>query len=233
MSDPSSDLALRSRHWPAERGETECATGFSPPRHPRLFLRLWVLSPRRRWRRPPRRSQPQRDRDAGNEGEPAIAVNPTNPSNVVAMSTLPDVVAGIAVGVSFNSGRTWARRVIGTTGDPLGEICCDQQLAWDRFGNLWMTYLINTSGDVFIALSRTRRTFTQVGDIVTDGDQPSIAVGPNSVWVSYTLPRNSGRGIGGAGHRVRPVRGLQHAREVPTSNGRGGYGDLRSGRTAR
>src|SRR5205807_3624489 len=90
---------------------------------------------------------------AGNEAENAIAVNPTNPSNVVAMSTLPDVVAGLAVGVSSNGGHTWARRVIGSSGDPLGEICCDQQLAWDRFGNLWMTYLVNTNGNVLVALS--------------------------------------------------------------------------------
>src|SRR5437764_463634 len=123
----------------------------------------------------------------GNEAEHAIAVNPTNPSNVVAMSTLPDVVAGLAVGVSINGGSTWSRRVIGTAGDPLGEICCDQQLAWDRFGNLWMTYLVNTSGDVLVALSTDGgSTFTKVGDIVTNGDQPSIAVGSNSVWVSYT-----------------------------------------------
>src|SRR5205809_1981596 len=120
----------------------------------------------------------------GNEAEDAIAVNPANATNVVAMSTLPDVVAGLAVGVSFNSGHTWARRVIGTTGDPLGEICCDQQLAWDRYGNLWMTYLVNTSGDVLVALSTDGGTsFTKVADIVTNGDQPSIAVGPNSVWV--------------------------------------------------
>lgn len=66
----------------------------------------------------------------GNEAEDAIAVNPTNPSNVVAMSTLPDVVAGLAVGVSFNGGHTWARSVIGASAaDPLGDICCDQQLA--------------------------------------------------------------------------------------------------------
>src|SRR5439155_9310738 len=83
----------------------------------------------------------------GNEAEHAIAVNPTNPSNVVAMSTLPDVVSGLAVGVSFNAGQTWTRHVIGSsTSDPLGAICCDQQLAWDRFGNLWMTYLVNTNG---------------------------------------------------------------------------------------
>src|SRR5947207_4432546 len=62
----------------------------------------------------------------GNEAENAIAVNPTNPLNVVAMSTLPDVPAGLAVGVSFDGGQTWSRRVIGTTGEPLGEICCDQ-----------------------------------------------------------------------------------------------------------
>src|SRR5256886_8160160 len=123
----------------------------------------------------------------GNEAENAIAVNPTNPSNVVAMSTLPDVVAGLAVGVSFNGGHAWTRRVIGAAGDPLGEICCDQQLAWDRFGNLWMTYLVNTSGDVLVALSTDGgSTFTKVGDIVTNGDQPSIAVGSNNVWVSYT-----------------------------------------------
>ena len=40
----------------------------------------------------------------GNEAEHAIAVNPTNPSNVVAMSTLPDVPAGIAVGVPSTAG---------------------------------------------------------------------------------------------------------------------------------
>jgi hypothetical protein len=54
----------------------------------------------------------------GNEAENAIAVNPTNPSNIVAMSTLPDVVAGLAVGVSFDDGHTWLRRVIGAAGDP-------------------------------------------------------------------------------------------------------------------
>src|SRR6266705_1939797 len=124
----------------------------------------------------------------GNEAEDAIAANPVNPQNVVAMSTLPDVVAGLAVGVSFNDGQTWTRRVIGAAGDPLGEICCDQQLAWDRFGNLWMTYLVNTNGDVLVALSTNGgSSFTQVADLQTKfGDQPSIAVGPDSVWVSFT-----------------------------------------------
>jgi hypothetical protein len=166
----------------------------------------------------------------GNEAEDAIAVNPTNPSNVVAMSTLPDVPAGLAVGVTFNSGHTWSRRVIGA-GDALGEICCDQQLAWDRFGNLWMTYLVNTSGDVLVALSTDGgRTFTQVEDLVTKfGDQPSIAVGPNSVWVSFTAsPGNQIQAFGA------PVTGLGQfgsftAPESVPSPGNGDYGDTAVG----
>ena len=88
----------------------------------------------------------------GNEAEDAIAINPVNPSNIVTMATLPDVVSGLFEGVSFDGRKTSARRVIGA-GAPLGEICCDEQLAWDRYGNLWMTYLVNTNGDVLVAVS--------------------------------------------------------------------------------
>ena len=167
----------------------------------------------------------------GNEAEDAIAVNPAKPSNVVAMSTLPDVPAGLAVGVSFNSGQTWTRSVIGIAGDPLGEICCDQQLAWDRFGNLWMTYLVNTSGDVLVALSTDGGlTFTKVADVVTSGDQPSIAVGSNSVWVSYT--RSPGNQIQAFG---APITGLGQfgsftaPENVPSPHSNGDYGDTAVG----
>jgi hypothetical protein len=167
----------------------------------------------------------------GNEAENAIAVNPTDPSNVVAMSTLPDVVAGLAVGVSFNDGRTWARRVIGTTGDPLGEICCDQQLAWDRYGNLWMTYLVNTSGDVLVALSTDGgRSFTKVADIATNGDQPSIAVGPNSVWVSYTFfPGTQIEAIGARVTGLGQFGSFSAPESVPSPGGNGDYGDTAVG----
>jgi hypothetical protein len=169
----------------------------------------------------------------GNEAEDAIAVNPTTPSNVVAMSTLPDVVAGLAVGVSSNGGQTWSRSVIGSTAaDPLGDICCDQQLAWDRFGNLWMTYLVNSSGDVLVALSTNGGTsFRKVADIVTKfGDQPSIAVGQNSVWVSYTA--SPGKQIQAFG---APVTGLDQfgsfsaPENVPSPHGNGDYGDTAVG----
>src|SRR5437773_2884517 len=87
----------------------------------------------------------------GNEAEDAIAVNPTNPDNIVAMSVLPGPSLGIFEGVSFDGGQTWTRQILGDD-DELGIICCDQQLAWDGFGNLWMVYL-DEGPNVPIALS--------------------------------------------------------------------------------
>jgi hypothetical protein len=167
----------------------------------------------------------------GNEAEHAIAVNPTNPQNAVAMSTLPDVVAGLAVGVTFDGGSTWSRRVIGAAGDPLGEICCDEQLAWDRFGNLWMTYLVNTSGDILVALSTDGgASFTKVGDLVTNGDQPSIAVGPNSVWVSYTFfPGTQIQAFGASVTGLGQFGSFSAPENVPSPHGNGDYGDTAVG----
>src|SRR5262245_49456981 len=80
-----------------------------------------------------------------NDAEDAVAVNTTNPNNVVAMAITFTQDAGLIEGVSFNGGKTWTRQIIGgSTADPLGDICCDEQLSWDRYGNLWMTYLLNS-----------------------------------------------------------------------------------------
>ena len=174
---------------------------------------------------------------AGNEAEDAIAVNPTNPSNVVAMSTLPDVLAGLRVGVSFDGGSTWTRSVIGA-GDALGEICCDQQLAWDHYGNLWMTYLVNTNGDILVAVSTDGGlTFAKVADIVPTrriGDQPSISAGANSVWVSYTsepstVIQASGANVTGLGQ----FGSFRHPRTYPRPTEGAITATPPSGRTAR
>jgi hypothetical protein len=170
---------------------------------------------------------------SGNEAEDAIAVDPTNPPNAVTMATLPDRVAGLSVNVTFNAGHTWSHRVIGATAsDPLGSICCDEQLAWDQFGNLWMTYLINTNGDILVALSTDGgKSFTKVADLQTKfGDQPSIAAGANSVWVSFTASPGTQIEAFGA-----PVTGLGQfgsfsaPEPVPSPGGNGDYGDTAVG----
>lgn len=192
----------------------------------------------------------------GNEAEDAIAVNPANPSNIVTMATLPDVVSGLFEGVSFDGGNTWTRRVIGTAG-PLGQICCDEQLAWDRFGNLWMTYLVNTNGNVFVAVSTDGGlTFSKVAEIVPTtptgsrapsgatpkrprprsknpnilGDQPSISAGPNSVWVSYTsFPSTVVQAFGARVNGLGAFGSFTAPESVPTSAGRGDFGDTAVG----
>jgi hypothetical protein len=179
-------------------------------------------------------AQPNLDSSAllGNEAEDSIAVNPTNTANVVTMSTLPDVISGLSVNVTFNSGRTWARRVIGaTTSDPLGNICCDEQMAWDRFGNLWVTYLPVVGFNVFVALSTDGgRSFTKVTEVAPGGDQPSIAVGPNSVWISYST--SPGRQIEAFGARVTGLGqfgSFTKPEDVPSPGGNGDFGDTAVG----
>jgi hypothetical protein len=190
----------------------------------------------------------------GNEAENSIAINPRDPLNIVAMSTLASRPAGLAVAVTFDGGVTWSRRVIGSGGGSLGAICCDEQLAWDRFGNLWMVYLHNVNPDTAVALSTDGgRTFRKVASVRpttpkgsrapgnahpkrfrTGGnhfaDQPSIAAGSGTVWVSYTsfpstVIQAFGWRISGLGRFGAPSR----VESVPTSAGRGDYGDTAVG----
>ena len=187
----------------------------------------------------------------GNEAEDAIAINPANPSNIVAMSTLPGPVSGLFEGVSFDGGLTWTRRIIGD-GDQLGEICCDQQLSWDAFGNLWMVYLFSGSnGHVPIALSTNGGlTFQKVAEIVptkpkgigpsgnigskgngasvkgvASADQPSISAGAGSVWVSYTsYPAVVIQGSGAEVTGLGQFGDFSTPETVPTSRGVGNFG---------
>jgi hypothetical protein len=188
---------------------------------------------------------------AGNDAEDAVAVNPTNPNNVVAMAISLPLPAGLVEGVSFDGGQTWTRQIIGNF-DALGDICCDEQLAWDRYGNLWMTYLNISSGNVFVALSTDGGlTFTKVAEVVPTtvtgnshpkpkprgqvhlakfGDQPSIAVGPNSVWVSYTsVPSGEVQAFGASVSGLGSFGVFSSPETIPTQNGQGDYGDTAVG----
>jgi len=107
--------------------------------------------------------------------------------------------------------------------------CCDQQLAWDRFGNLWMTYLLNSNDDILVALSTDGgKSFTKVADIVTSGDQPSISAGANSVWISFT---GKGKQVQAFGARVTGLGrfGSFSTPENVPSPGNGDYGDTAVG----
>src|SRR6266853_2721964 len=142
-----------------------------------------------------------------NESEEAIAVNPTNPKNIVVVTNVghkeAGLTAGMLEGVSFDGGRTWSTKLIGNN-DNLGDACCDPSLSFDQYGNLFMTYLFQVENTVPIALSTDGGlNFNLVGDIVAPPsgtptksggdnrglfrfvDQPTITAAHGEVWVIF------------------------------------------------
>ena len=87
-----------------------------------------------------------------NESEEAVAVNPTNPQNVVIVTNVDNPAAGLFKAVSFDGGATWTTSLIGDN-DNLGAACCDPTLSFDKYGNLFLSYLYNVGNVVPVALS--------------------------------------------------------------------------------
>jgi len=187
-----------------------------------------------------------------NESEEAIAINPTNPNNIVIVTNIGHLEAGLTAGmfkaVSFDGGSTWTRTLIGlgTAGDALGDACCDPTLSFDEFGNLFMSYLYQTENAVPVALSTDGGlTFSLVANIVappsgtptkSNGDnrglfrfvdQPTITAGRGEVWVIF----NGGGPLFATG---APVSGLGQvgafsAGQVVPNTNNCTYGDIAIG----
>src|ERR1041384_4031608 len=87
----------------------------------------------------------------GNHHENSIAINPANPAQVVVVSNTENS-PGMMRAYSTDSGATWTSGII-ANGDALGNGCGDPSLAWDNFGNLFLTYLDCTITDVQLGLS--------------------------------------------------------------------------------
>ncbi|MEP6895414.1 MAG: sialidase family protein [Chloroflexota bacterium] len=143
-------------------------------------------------------------RRVGNESEEAIAVNPTNPKNIVMLTNIAEGVSGMFLAVSFDGGLTWSKRIVGEGTDVFGDTCCDPSLAFDEYGNLFMSYLYNVENTVPIALSTDGGlTFSIIAKIGAPSglantkaarserglfrfvDQETIVAGHGEVWVIF------------------------------------------------
>jgi hypothetical protein len=184
-----------------------------------------------------------------NESEVTIAVNPTNPNNIVLVSNVghreAGLTAGMFEGVSFDGGATWSRSLIGNN-DNLGDACCDPSLSFDEYGNLFMTYLYQVENAVPIALSTDGGlTFNIIANVVQPPkttptkasgdnrglfryvDQPTITAAKGEVWVVV----NAGGPMFATG---APVTGLGQvgaffAGEVVPGSNNCTYGDVAIG----
>ncbi len=183
---------------------------------------------------------------AGNESEEAIAVNPTNPKNIVMFTNIAEGVNGMFLATSFDGGQTWSKHIVGEGTDVFGDTCCDPSLSFDEYGNLFMTYLYNVENTVPVALSTNGGlTFSVIAQIGAPSglaktkaarserglfrfvDQPTIISGHGEVWVIF----NAGGPMFATG---APVTGLGQvgsffAGEVVPGTNNCTYGDISIG----
>jgi len=163
-------------------------------------------------------------RQAGNDAEGAIAVDPTNTQRLFVFSNAD---TGMIGATSNNGGASWTRRTMATGSDGLAASCCDPSLAWDTFGNLFCCYINASVNAVIVGLSTNGgNSFTQIGSFSGGVDQPTITAGANSVWVCYNLSGSMvARGASVSGLGV--VGAFSGVLTVPSATG--SFGDIAIG----
>src|SRR5438552_6689398 len=66
-----------------------------------------------------------------NQSEGAIAIDPTNPSRMFALSNI-EFGDGLFAAISSNGGKTWSRKLIADDSDNLVPACCDPTASFDE-----------------------------------------------------------------------------------------------------
>lgn len=172
---------------------------------------------------------------AGGDSECSIAKNPANPQQLFASCN--SAGAGIFAARSTDGGDTWtypdaADKTIadGDAGQGAAA-CCDPTLAWDSFGNLYITYLAalvsGSSPSVETLLSTDGGlTFTSIGSFTGGAmDQPTIvannttAMGaPVAVWIVWNQDGTM-RARGAAATGLGAVGAFNAMQTIPGTNG--------------
>jgi hypothetical protein len=166
------------------------------------------------------------------EEEVDIAVDPSNPARLFILSnqdtelgtTSPE---GLFGAYSTNGGATWTGRFLADGTDAFKEkACCDPSVAFDTFGNLFITYLNDAGSLAVVGLSTDGgKTFKELTTF-TAQDQPKVTTGPGSVWVVF----NNGdiEAAGAAVTGLGTVGVFGKVQSVPNSSG-GNFGNIAVG----
>lgn len=145
---------------------------------------------------------------ADNESETTVAVNPTDPTNIVVISNFA-VADALMKAVSFDGGATWSHSMIADGTTDLGVACCDPNASFDEFGNFFLVYLDARAKKVQSAYSvdggATLHFLATIDHSDKSGpqsngkkwgagtDQPSLATGPGGTWFVYKPYSTGGR----------------------------------------
>lgn len=166
------------------------------------------------------------------QGEGSIAVNPANAKQLFEASN--ETANALIGGRSSDGGATWTSGefAVGKSGD-LPSACCDPSLAWDGSGNLFLAYVNGATSSIDVGLSTdggaTWSLATHFDGGVGDVDRPTVAVGDNSVWVTWTQFTSSGtETVDVAGAAVTGA-GKVGSWTKPITTGAGDFGGLAVG----
>ena len=182
----------------------------------------------------------------GNEAETAVAISHTNPTQITSVSNLES--SATSHSWSADGGTTWQHDTI-ADGDALGFACCDGQLASDDFGNIFFTYLnsaIEVKAGISIDGGATFQPLNFLLDLPSQvptfeykslaargrrvsGDQPSIACGSDSVWISWTSSSSTIQATGAPITGLGQVGNFIPAQGISGANRSGDYGDVAVG----
>ena len=175
----------------------------------------------------------------GNQVEPAIAVNPTDASEIVIVSMWANATntSTMLQMASANSGSTWARTTLPLSGmaTPVGD--SDPCLRYDQWGNLFLAYRANVSGAVVAVLYTSTNAGANWSAVPgfngsgANGGTPQVATGPkfgaplkSSVWVTLdkagiglfsTGTEVSGKGTNNISSSWTPQASLPNSSSLP------------------
>jgi hypothetical protein len=150
---------------------------------------------------------------SGSDSECATAQNPANPLQVFAFCNTSG--AGMFAARSTDGGVTWFypdptdKTIVDGDSGQGPTACCDPTLAWDTFGNLYITYLNSAVNGVVTILSTDGgATFSTLATFNGSVDQPTVVAvdttqpgAPVAVWIVWN---QSGSMVA----RGAPVTGL-------------------------
>jgi hypothetical protein len=133
--------------------------------------------------------------------ENEIAVNPTNPNNLIIVAQNQATSSRqLMISRSTNGGQSWSTSSLGSAQDGLSGSTprVDPHITFDSFGNAYVTYLVAASSTqlrVIVARSSNGGTSWTAATAVSGSnlDFPFIATGPDAtntsrqtVWIGYT-----------------------------------------------
>jgi len=133
----------------------------------------------------------------GDDNECAIAKNPANKNQLFILCNTSG--PGLFAARSTDGGVTWiypdpSKTIANGSNPALGPAaCCDPTLAWDSFGNLFITYIDAAVANIVTLLSTDGgQTFSNLASFPGSVDQPTVVAAntsapgaPVAVWIVW------------------------------------------------